>query len=99
MSGKVSSRRSFLKMSAIAVASTALASCAPAAPTTAPVEPKPADTAVPEATKAAAPTATQLPKATEAPKKAEVALKWWDFPRSWAKGGTAENPMPGITIW
>jgi ABC-type glycerol-3-phosphate transport system substrate-binding protein len=30
--------------------------------------------------------------ATEAPNKAEVALKWWDFPRSWAKGGTAENP-------
>jgi multiple sugar transport system substrate-binding protein len=90
MQEKKMSRRNFLKVSAVAAAGSALAACAPAAApateapkpaeqaTAAPAEQKPADTAVPEPTKE--------------PAKEQVTVKWWDFPRGWATGGSAEKP-------
>jgi ABC-type glycerol-3-phosphate transport system substrate-binding protein len=81
-------RRDFLKVSALATAGTVLVSCAPKATVVPTAEvkatekpgEKPADTPVPEP--------TMKPPETKAP----VTIKWWDFPRGWAPGGSAENP-------
>jgi multiple sugar transport system substrate-binding protein len=83
-------RRDFLKMSSLAAASTALAACAPAAtPTSAPqIEEKPSDTQAPKAED----TATAVPAPTDPPQAQAVTVQWWDFPRSWAGSGTAEDP-------
>jgi len=100
MTGKMISRRDFIRLASSAAAAAALASCAPAAtpaPTTAPTA-APVPTKAPaagEATKA--PAATTAPTvaptaaaATKAPAKTPVKLRWW--------GGVPEASGPKQTV-
>jgi len=78
MSNLKISRRNFLQLSALTASGAIVAACGPAKQVTAPTQ-APAEN-------------TPVPQPTAPPTKAPVTMKWWDFPRSWAPGGSAEQP-------